>query len=132
MSGNSVFRIGLRVLAVLLLAPLCACGNIGIEHSLGKKDPVIFGFDQLQDPNEKAIRKALYYPKSKNRQLARVSIWLDSARDADPMVINIMRRDRAYLAEAPLIRDGHTTTSVVMGYDRDQDYTAALRWRLEF
>ncbi len=121
----------LGVFACLMLSA-CATPRIAIEpnFALKDKDEMELVEDEVTEPKRGYHSSSIV--KSKNRTYASVKLYFSEDSDEKPLVIDLKRHDRAYLAETTLYQQDKMATYFSVGLDRDSRFVAGIRMRWNF
>lgn len=121
------------VFIAMLLPLLSACGRTHIDVSpkyTAPEIPLAESYSMMPGKVHGYVSTGM--PKEKNRTYATVNIYLDDRVEAEPIAIEIKRRDNAYLAETTLYEEEQFTTNLSVGRDKEQKFVGRLSMRWNF
>jgi hypothetical protein len=118
--------------ACCIVLSACSSSRVEIVPNFSLKDK-----DELSFAEEQEIIKPKGYNssntiKSKNRTFASVKFYMTEDADEKPIVVDLKRHDRAYLAETTLYQQDKMATYFSVGMDKDSKFVAGLRMRWNF
>lgn len=88
----------------------------------------------LDDPSIEQERgqPSISYYKSKYRLLGRLYLDGNSKDDVQPIVIDVHRREHAYMLEAPIVTSERSRTCFVVGGHKEHRLMTGLQFRWSF
>jgi hypothetical protein len=123
----------LALASVLLLTSACGKGtHITITPNFALKEfAEVNQFAEADLPKPKGYQSSGTI-KSRNRTYATIKVFLSDGVDKKPLVIDLKRHDRAYLAETAVYQEEKFGAFLSVGMDKESKYTAGLRMRWDF
>ena len=134
-----------NVLFIALGVSLTACSQVHISIKPDKKAlaPIIkeeldgkkerqeerSGAPQTDDPTTRTVT---YYPKNKERNLAKITLGFGNGADRQDIMIDVRKDYRGYIVEAPVYQEEKAKASFAFTYDKERQLMVGFRYSLRW